>query len=399
MTTALFVHGTGVRRPHFDVLFARVQAGLSAVAPGLRTAPCYWGEPYGSRLHAGGRTIPSGTSHRSLPETGGADDLGDGPVDEETAAWALLERDPFFELRLLALHPAEDLDVLPPNALSPAEALADAVRAMPEDPELSGLVAAAGLAADLGTAIGAVLDSGPYDEAAAGPDTAELRRAVVRAIVAQALRDADARIGGPLPVDGESRDRIVGRCTALLGTDRGLGGPLARAGVRLALSLGATRPVERRRAAVTEAAAPAAGDVLRYLSRGSALRDAIGRAVADLDGPVVLVAHSLGGIACLDLLATTPLPQVALLVTVGSQAPLLYELDALPSLGYGEPLPAGFPAWLNVYDRRDLLAFLAQPVFPSAVDHELDNRVPFPRSHSAYFGNPALYARIGKELR
>ncbi|MFC6016827.1 hypothetical protein ACFP2T_11490 [Plantactinospora solaniradicis] len=394
MTTALFVHGTGVRKPHFDGLFDRVRAGLATAAPRLRVAPCYWGEPFGSRLHADGRTIPSGTGYRDLPD--------DRPIDltddDETAVWALLDHDPLFELRLLALRSPADLADLPPNALPPGDRLAETLRTTVHDDELVTLLTAAGIAVDFRTAIETVVDSAPYDEATAGSDDPELRRAVVRAVVAQAQSQADARLGGPLPLAGELRDRIVARGSALLGTERALGAALARTGARLALALGATRPVERRRAAITEAASPAAGDVLLYLARGAQIRNAIRRAVDGLDGPVVLVAHSLGGIACVDLLATEAMPEVTLLVTVGSQAPLLYELDALPSLSYGQPLPANFPAWLNVYDRRDMLAFLAQPVFSAAVDHELDNRVPFPRSHSAYFGNPAFYARVGREL-
>jgi hypothetical protein len=51
---------------------------------------------------------------------------------------------------------------------------------------------------------------------------------------------------------------------------------------------------------------------------------------------------------------------------------------------------------MNVFDRRDLLAFLAEPVFGERVrDVEVDSRTPFPRSHSAYFANPAMYAVVG----
>ncbi|MFD8819629.1 hypothetical protein ACFV23_51195, partial [Streptomyces sp. NPDC059627] len=122
-------------------------------------------------------------------------------------------------------------------------------------------------------------------------------------------------------------------------------------------------------------------------------------AVQEAEPPVVVLAHSLGGIAALDLLVLRPLPQVALLVTVGSQAPFLYELGALPSLEPGCPLPAHVPPWLNVYDRRDLLSYLGAGVFPGRVrDVALDSRQPFPLSHSAYWSNPELYRVLAEEL-
>ena len=76
--------------------------------------------------------------------------------------------------------------------------------------------------------------------------------------------------------------------------------------------------------------------------------------------------HSLGGVACVDLLVEAALPQVELLVTVGSQAPFFYEIDALQSLRFGVPLPEHFPRWLNVYDLRDFLSYVAAGVFAGA---------------------------------
>ncbi len=103
---------------------------------------------------------------------------------------------------------------------------------------------------------------------------------------------------------------------------------------------------------------------MAHLSRGQALRDEIAARVDRARPPVVLVGHSLGGIACLDLLVQRALPEVELLLTVGSQAPYLYIIDALPCLRYGQGLPGHFAhRWINVYDRRDLLSFVAGPVF------------------------------------
>ena len=48
----------------------------------------------------------------------------------------------------------------------------------------------------------------------------------------------------------------------------------------------------------------------------------------------------------------------------GSQAPLLYTFDAIPSMPYDEADPPHLPVpWLNIYDTRDFLSFLAEPLF------------------------------------
>ena len=80
--------------------------------------------------------------------------------------------------------------------------------------------------------------------------------------------------------------------------------------------------------------------------------------------PVLPVALSLGGIALVDLLAAWPDAPVEACVTVGSQAPLLYTFDAIPSMPYDEADPPHLPVpWLNIYDSRDFLSFVAEPLF------------------------------------
>ena len=113
----------------------------------------------------------------------------------------------------------------------------------------------------------------------------------------------------------------------------------------------------------------------------------------------MLLTHSLGGIAAVDLLAAQSLPSVRLLVTVGSQAPFLYEIGALWSLAHSDPLPAHVPAWLNIYDPRDLLSYVGAPLFPGRIeDVEVNNRQPFPQSHSAYWANPKVWDAIVSRL-
>jgi hypothetical protein len=108
--------------------------------------------------------------------------------------------------------------------------------------------------------------------------------------------------------------------------------------------------------------------------------------------PVLPVALSLGGIALVDLLAAWPAAPVDACVTVGSQAPLLYTFDAISSMPYDEANPPYLPVpWLNIYDSRDFLSFLAEPLFrrtdglASVVDLRVHSGKDFPKSHSAYW--------------
>jgi hypothetical protein len=117
--------------------------------------------------------------------------------------------------------------------------------------------------------------------------------------------------------------------------------------------------------------------------------------------PILPVALSLGGIALVDLLASWPEAPVEACVTVGSQAPLLYTFDAIPSMPYDEADPPHLAVpWLNVYDSRDFLSFVAEPLFrrtdglASVVDLRVHSGRDFPRSHSAYWELPPLWDAI-----
>jgi hypothetical protein len=398
VTTLLFVHGTGVRQPAYGVALDRFAEQIAVIRPGHVVAQCYWGGVHGSRLNAKGVSIPSGDSHRGLD-----DSLIAAATDEdaEVALWGLLERDPLFELRLLSAGD-ETVEELPPNAPPPGQELAAAARRLPASAAVASRAATAGLDGVLPDAVEAILaNTASTDILRQEPALGgTLRAALARAFVAEALLRADEQLGGALPLDGAHRDQLVDAIVAELGgSDRGIGSSVGRFGLNIALRLGATRPLERRRSAITEASAPAAGDVLMYLARGEPIRNFIGEAITRVDGPIVLVAHSLGGIASVELLATRALPAVELLVTVGSQAPFLYELNALPTLAFGAELPGTVPRWVNIFDRRDLLAYTGAGVFPGRIeDREVDNGAPFPRSHSAYFANTRFYDVLDEVL-
>lgn len=175
--------------------------------------------------------------------------------------------------------------------------------------------------------------------------------------------------------------------------------PILRAGVRKdAVMKIATNYFENRREALIDAlGAQMMADVIGYAShRGSVhevLKVELTKAARAARGrPVLPVALSLGGIALVDLLASWPEAPVEACVTVGSQAPLLYTFDAIPSMPYDEAEPPYLPvAWLNIYDSRDFLSFLAEPLFrrtdglASVVDLRVQSGKDFPKSHSSYW--------------
>ncbi|MFJ9581119.1 hypothetical protein ACIRQF_32625 [Streptomyces sp. NPDC101191] len=389
----------------------RVREGLRPLRPDVAVTPCYWGGSAGSTLHANGISVPGYGTGRGAPGAGdgGTGAAGtaaeDGEPDEDVELWGLLYLDPLLELRLVASESTARQE-LAPGARPPGEALSSAALSLAGDPPLRGLLDAAGIGDEFASAVAAVLTSPDGRQFLRAPDAGAGAAVLARAFVAEAVRRRTER-NGSAAFDGTARDEAVARIVTLLpgdpsdeaGTHRG---PVTRRVKRLTgrLALGlASAQVVKRRSALTDAAHPAAGDVLLYLSRGAAIREIVAEAVRVAEPPVVLLAHSLGGIASLDLLVLRQLPEVELLVTVGSQAPFLYELGALPSLEHGRPLPAHVPRWLNVYDRRDLLSYVGAGVFPGRVDDvALDSRQPFPLSHSAYWSNPELYRLLAAEL-
>jgi hypothetical protein len=163
--------------------------------------------------------------------------------------------------------------------------------------------------------------------------------------------------------------------------------------------------IRRKRGKYSDASLPALGDILLYQTRGSDIRKRIRETILNVsrnpdgsDERIAILAHSLGGIACVDLFASEELP-VSHLITCGSQAPLLYEIDSLSSRRFDDGLPAGFPRWLNIYDENDFLSYIGEGVFPGKVrDIRVESRQPFPQSHSAYWTNMKVWTAVGAFL-
>lgn len=387
MTTVVFTHGTGVREPHLAALLAQVASGLAATGPGVRLTAYDWGGRHGARLAAGGASIPAAPGAGTGRNTGGPED------PDETDEWARLYEDPHAELA--AASAGAGPRVTPPGAAFPEER----PRALLRELAAHGEPRAGAIGPGLPEAAAGLTRSPLLGAAAQALDQEALAWVLARALAATVIASGLAA-DTPVQSGGDARDAAVAALAERLGaapagTGRGpllrvAGKPLVRIGSRYAL---------RRRRALTDAAHPAAGDILKYLARGEDMRRGLRDLVAALEPPVVLLGHSLGGIISLDTLISGPLPGVELLITVGSQGPFLYETGALPSLAHPDPLPGHVPPWLNLYDRRDLLGYAAEPLFPGrAHDIATDSRQPFPVAHSAYWTDPAVYRAIGERL-
>jgi hypothetical protein len=413
MVTVLFVHGTGTREPHFSVMVERVGAALEGHA---LVRPCYWGESQGSKLNAAGASIPSYDSTRSLAELLRVVEP-DRPEDYEVAIWDLLVKDPLVELRLLAntsgptdgLSPKEGGQSLDFDRLTAWEAT------LPAGSEVRRQIDAAALGSLLAEACEIVGQSDAFLGAVFTGDKKVFRLAVARAVVAVTFLLANQRdLPAPARTDPKLRDDIVDGFAQILGggaqieahvSARGfLNDLLIKPLMGLVVNAGtniASNQIRRRRGAIHDATTAAAGDILLYEARGEGIRRFIKNSIVKLGGPVILIAHSLGGIACVDLLILEQIPQVRLLITMGSQAPFFYEINALQSMEFrdespGNRLPSHFPRWLNFYDLRDFLSYVGEPIFGNDIvtDVCVDNRLPFPDSHGGYFSNDRVWQTV-----
>jgi len=374
METILFVHGTGVRTEAYQRTLELITAKAKVFLPGFEVAGCNWGEPWGARLNFEGRSIPG-----PLP-----DSIGAAAVDAaKLALWALLAEDPLLELKVAVHNPAVQGPQGPalwksfielgthPGALEKLNAWnidalwAPFIASKAASPAWKNVIE--GL---VGSRVGRA---------------AEISRAVVAAFLIELRQQGESGLTGP------QRDLLV--ATLLLP----LGG--AAAGLTDWLAGRLTNYVEPRRGRLTDKSAAVIGDILRYQARGGTLRNFIGHSVEKTKASVI-IAHSLGGIACVDWLAEAP-RSVRALVTVGSQAAYFYEIDALHSRELGTGLPEYFPKpWLNIYDQRDFLGYAASKIFEDkAMDLDVDNEQPFPASHSAYWHNDVVWEEIARVLK
>jgi hypothetical protein len=385
VTTLLFVHGTGVRGISFAATFQTIKVEAERRRLPVEVKGCFWGESAGAQLTLRGRSVPE------YSEAGGL--VGPSAADTQNALWSVLYIDPWYELRLLANYTPPDKVIL--GTLPASAVLRDTVKNFAPNDGLTEWLEREGLRNYFIEARDELVRTQEFQEATATAPSDPIlhRQAISRALVARTIV-ASTEAGNP-PVSGLIRDALVTQVgNQLKAFGLGLSDFLLRQ-----IKGFATRYATNRRGQLIDMVTDPGGDILRFLARGDDARAYVKQAVGYSAGRVVLLGHSLGGIMCVDLLARETLPSVVQLVTVGTQAPFLYEIGAMPSLAAGDPLPDHFPPWLNIYDHRDLLSYVGAEVFEQRVtDEKVDNGQPFPESHSAYWTNPKVWDAIERVL-
>jgi hypothetical protein len=164
------------------------------------------------------------------------------------------------------------------------------------------------------------------------------------------------------------------------------------------------------------------GDVMTYLVQrdkqgidspilkeiSGALDQAVQAKKPGQDDKLIIVAHSMGGNICYDILsAFRPDIEVDLFVTVGSQVGFFEELKLLKASNPAIPSsttklvnrPASIKRWINVYNPVDVLAFAVERIFAGTRDYIFDGGTHALGAHSIYFYRPTFHQRLRERMR
>lgn len=376
----VFVHGTGVRLAGYEESLKTVGEQMRLAGIDRALVECDWGDPLGGMFE--GNSLPDPPDEQASAERA-----------QELARWTWLFDDPLAELEMLSIRAASGTVRSLPGKRPEWRLRLDAIKTYKPGDEMQLLLKRSGLDDLWGDAFGRVVSTPIVDQAfqrsEEANELADAGVALTRAVVARLHADALDR-GRPLP-SATIRALLTERlCKDWDCAVFALGSLLAGFAKRIG-----TKVMRRRRNAFNGSIAGFVGDILLYQSHGQDIRDFIERKVAEAVQPVTIIGHSLGGIACVDLLALRQLDKVDRLVTVGSQAPYFYEVDALYAVRQPAGLPDHFPPWLNIFDRNDFLSFVGARLFPGKVtDEEAPSGAPFPEAHSAYLANDAVWNRV-----
>jgi hypothetical protein len=432
----IFVHGTGVRQVGYDQTFQIIQKQIEIKDKSCTLNNCYWGDECGSKLNSGGLSIPSFANNRSNKSKSSSDnDLTENLTEEEyeLGLWTLLYQDPCFELEILSF------------SLSESESANEDRKATLNDrgignfqldkhSDLKNKLEDEGISKKLFEQAKTVIIENANLIGLPQERLEEYPEVIARALIAQStILMAETYGIQSFSLTGTARDQLVKEIQDKLikpeGTDKNLltealteaskfkdliiqriQRALLNIGLNNVLFPITTDFVRRYRGEVSEESAATIGDIIMYQCRGQKIRNFIRQQIEVVKRknpkePIILLAHSLGGIACVDLFLEPYPPQIDLLVTIGSQAPLFYEWNALVSMAYVESgafFPDSFPKhWLNIYDERDFLSYKAAEVFPpdkvkkvKVEDFLADNGQPFPASHGGYWKNSSVWDKI-----
>ncbi len=401
MIKVLFVHGTGTREKRSKEIIAQTEKGLKKQGLKFEVVGCFWGDEVGASLNFNGlASLPSDNNTRSI---GG----GEG-TDFDILLWEHLYLDPLYELKIIArTQPVASSGVS--KDLEPYEVVEERIKSQPLTPAVLALLSENELEEIFEEVRRKVTNSTEYkkaiktikDEAAAE----EYYPVIARSIVAELIQIQSERAADTLLIyDATLRDELVKELENQFNEDtysRGIG-KLAK-DIAGWVTLGVpTMALENGRENFMMKLYPFIGDILVYQGYGEKIREVIRKNILECGDEVIVLAHSLGGIACVDLLIKEKLPQVKLLVTVGSQAPFFYEIGALQNLSKAGELSYKLdklPKWLNIYDKYDFLSFVGEGIFGEKVlDERVNNRQPFPLSHGAYFSNKETWQKFKKGM-
>jgi hypothetical protein len=161
------------------------------------------------------------------------------------------------------------------------------------------------------------------------------------------------------------------------------------------------------------------GDIFEYLANRGTPGSGEGRIVQVVAGdfaqaaasqgandPLIIVAHSMGGIISYDILTYfRPNLVCDLFVTVGSQVGVFAELGLLRAVPVDRSsppdpnrtkakVPTNIKRWINVFDPADVLGFKADGVFDRVEDYAFSSNVSSLTAHGMYFDRPHFYERL-----
>lgn len=394
--TIVYVHGAGDRTTDVDLQAGSIQEQLILAGMPFDVLPSRWGEAVGARLDRIDEALPRPPDERPTALAG---ELQIGATAHVSpGADRALDVDPLAELRKLGTGSrsaprtarAEERPML-----READQLLTICRmrvGSPDEQVQSVDGSMVPLADACRSAAIAVERSSPYVRARASSVSERDLVAATGNAVAATAGGGPGALGGVVDrVRLRIAEAVLGAAAATmlahyLGVDVGPG-----------LKRWATDTLLPHRAQLTRDVVRGPADILLYLRNGAAIRRFVAETLAQAlsaPGPVIAMGNSLGGIVLVELLAERDAPRPQLLVTPGSQAPLLETFGALHDAN-DERRPTPFQPWLNVYDPRDLLSFVAEPVWPDQpgiVDVALESGLGFPDSHGlTYLSNPRLY--------
>lgn len=129
------------------------------------------------------------------------------------------------------------------------------------------------------------------------------------------------------------------------------------------------------------------------------------------DPYLIVMAHSMGGNIiydlCTDFLGPESELKIDLLITVGSQFSMFQEIDMfngveLPTIIEKETQiskPKNIISWINIFDKNDIFAYQATPVFSDVEDFEYETGFGgIGGPHGGYFRRFSFYDRLGKRI-